>query len=111
MPPNGLAGARTLQGCHAMLCCRAPEEGKAVMGQGYAVYDAARNRLEVVRPGESTTRYIPCLNFRPGAERVFGVQVSGDEIWLLAGPSGNPRPNRKYIYRFSSLTGGASKAL
>ena len=32
---------------------------------GYAVYDALANRLEVIRPGESIKRQIPCLNIRP----------------------------------------------
>jgi hypothetical protein len=78
---------------------------------GYAIYEPARNRLEVVRPGENMTRYIPCTNLNPSAMKVHGVQVHGDEIWVLIGPHGNPRPNRKIIYKFSSLSGGASSGL
>ena len=79
--------------------------------QGYAQYDADKNRLEVIRHGENMTRYIPCMNLRPNAEKVHGVQISGDEIWVFTGPLTNPRPNKKYIYRFSSLSGGSSKML
>ena len=78
---------------------------------GYAQYDAQQNRLEVIRPGENMTRYSPCINLRPNAEKVHGVQIDGDEIWVFVGPSTNPRPNKKYIYRFSSLSGGSSKML
>lgn len=78
---------------------------------GYALYDEYSNSLEVIRPGENITRHIPCTNLNPSSERVHGVQIHGDEIWVLTGPSTNPRPNRKYIYRFSSLAGGASSSL
>ena len=78
---------------------------------GYAIYDARNNRLEVVRPHDNVTRYIPCVGLRPEAERVHGVQVEGDEIWVLVGPLTNPRPIRKYIYRFSTMTGGGSMLL
>ena len=81
------------------------------MVDGYAVYDESSNRLEVVRPNETTTRYIRCNNLRPEQERVFGVQVMGDEIWVLTGPRNNQRPNKKLIYSFSSLSGGASRGL
>ena len=79
--------------------------------EGYARYDESDNALEVTRPGENLTRRIPCTNLNPDFERVHGVQVHGDEIWVLTGPATNPRPNRKYIYRFSSLSGGASTSL
>lgn len=78
---------------------------------GYAMYDPAGNRLEVIRPGESSKRYIPCTNIRPPHDKVHGVQVDGDDIWVLVGPSSNPRPNRKFLYRFSSLSGGSSRSL
>lgn len=78
---------------------------------GYAMYDAASNRLEVIRPGENTKRYIRCTNIRPPHDKVRGVQVDGDDIWVLVGPSSNPRPNRKFLYRFSSLSGGSSRSL
>jgi len=48
------------------------------MSQGYAIYDGNRYRLEIVRPNENMTRYIPCNNLRPEQERVFGVQIMGD---------------------------------
>lgn len=76
---------------------------------GYAIYDPTGNRLEVIRPGENSKRYIPCTNLRPQADRVHGVQVDGDEIWVLVGPLTNPRPSRKILYRFSSLSGGSSR--
>ena len=78
---------------------------------GYALYDLAGNRLEVIRPGENSKRYIPCTNLRPQSDKVHGVQVDGDEIWVLVGPLTNPRPNRKILYRFSSLSGGSSRSL
>jgi hypothetical protein len=39
------------------------------------------------------------------------VQVEGDRIWVLVGPHSNPRPNRKILYLFSSLSGGGSRSL
>ena len=81
------------------------------MSQGYAIYDGNRNRLEIVRPNESMTRYIPCTNLRPEQERVFGVQIMGDEIWVLTAPHNNQRPNKKFIYSFSSLSGGSSRVI
>jgi hypothetical protein len=78
---------------------------------GFALYDAANNRLEVIRPGETTTRYIACQNLRPEMHKVHGVQVSGDEIWVFAGSPTNSRPHMKFIYRFSSLSGGGSVML
>ncbi len=81
------------------------------MKSGLAIYNESANRLEVVRPGESSTRHIPCTNLRPAEVRVFGVQVEGDEIWVLVGPKHNQRPNRKILYRFSSLSGGSSAGL
>lgn len=74
--------------------------------KGHAVYDQAQNRLEIVRSGENTTRYIKCVNLDPKSVRVFGVQIDGDDIWVLVGPHQNQRANRKIGYRFSSLSGG-----
>jgi len=82
-----------------------------MMSAGYARYVEGENALEVVRPGENMTRKIRCTNLNPSANRVFGVEVHGDEIWVLVGPLTNARPNRKYVYRFSSLTGGANSSL
>ena len=78
---------------------------------GYAIYDPDQNRLEVVRPGENSTRYIRCTNLNPKSDHVFGVQIEGDEIWVLVGPTQNHRPNRKSGYRFSSLSGGHSRMI
>ena len=78
---------------------------------GYALYDPAGNHLEVIRPGENSKRHIPCTNLRPQSDKVHGVQVDGDEIWVLVGPMTNPRPNRKFLYRFSSLSGGSNRSL
>jgi hypothetical protein len=78
---------------------------------GIAMYDVQQNRLEIIRDGENMKRYITCTNLRPNYDRVHGVQVNGDEIWVLVGPPTNPRPNRKFIYRFSSLSGGSSTSL
>ena len=78
---------------------------------GYAVYDALANRLEVIRPGESIKRQIPCLNIRPASDTVQGVQIDGDEIWVLVGPKGNTRPDRKVRYQFSPLKEGGSRLL
>ena len=78
---------------------------------GHAIYDQTRNRLEVVRAGENFTRYINCVNLEPKSVRVFGVQIDGDEIWVLVGPNQNQRANRRIGYRFSSLSGGHGSAL
>lgn len=82
-----------------------------MLSDGYAQYDPTRNRLEVVRPGENCTRYINCINLNPRSDKVFGVQIDGDEIWVLIGPLQNQRPNRKIGYRFSSLTGGYGRMM
>ena len=81
------------------------------MKNGIAQYDSVNNRLEVIRPNETFTRYINCNNLRPEQERVFGVQVNGDEIWVLTSPKNNQRPNKKFIYTFSGLCGGRSTGL
>ena len=78
---------------------------------GIARYDERSNSLFVIRDGESRERKIKCTNLNPKAVKVFGVQVEGNEIWVLTGPKTNSRPNRKYIYKFSSLSGGSSKGL
>jgi hypothetical protein len=78
---------------------------------GYAIYDPDQNRLKVVRPSENSTRYIRCTNLNPKSDHVFGVQIEGDEIWVLVGPKQNQRPNRKIGYRFSSLSGGYSRMI
>ncbi len=79
--------------------------------QALALYDPINNRLEVTRKGEAMKRYIPCTNIRPPHDKVHGIQVDGDDIWVLVGPSSNPRPNRKFLFRFSSLSGGSSSSL
>lgn len=81
------------------------------MKDGYALYDADANELEVIRPGESVTRRFTCLNLNPGVDKVHGIQVEGDNIWILVGPRNNPRPNRKFLYKFSTLSGGSSRLI
>ncbi len=78
---------------------------------GIARYDERTNSLIVIRPNENSERKIKCTNLNPNAVKVFGVQVEGNEIWVLTGPKTNSRPNRKYIYKFSSLSGGSSRGL
>lgn len=82
-----------------------------MVSTGCATYDQANNRLEVVRPGENCTRYINCINLNPKSDRVFGIQIDRDEIWVLVGPHQNQRPSRKIGYRFSSLTGGYGRTI
>jgi hypothetical protein len=79
--------------------------------QGTARYIESANELEVVRPGEVHSRRIRCVNLDPNEVNVFGVRVEGDEIRVLAGPTNNQRPDRTYLYRFSSLTGGSRHSL
>lgn len=81
------------------------------MQRSYAIYNSSLNQLDVIRPGESITRRIPCVNLDPSQMRVHGVEISGDEIRVLVGPHNNPRPNRYYIYYFSRLSGGASRSI
>ena len=79
--------------------------------EGYAIYIEELNELEVIRPGESQKRRIKCTNLRPKELHVFGVQVVGDEIWILTGSKSNNRPTTKYLYKFSSLSGGSSRSI
>lgn len=78
---------------------------------GIARYDERNNRLIVIRKGENSERHIPCTNFNPNGDKYFGVETNGDEIYLLVGPINGSRPNRKIIYKFSSLGGGGSKSI
>jgi hypothetical protein len=79
--------------------------------QGYATYNAANNTLEVIRPGENTTRIIRCAQIYPNHERVHGVMVDGDDILVLVGPRTNPRPTHARVYSFMSLSGGRREPL
>lgn len=78
---------------------------------GYATYNAANNTLEVVRPGENTTRIIRCAQIYPDHERVHGVAIDGDDIVVYVGPLTNPRPTHTRIYSFMSLNGGRRGSL
>ena len=78
---------------------------------GTAIYNQRTNELEVIREGESCTRKIKCLNLNPKSEKVHGVEVDGDDIYVLAGPNSNPRPNKKFKYSFRSLSGGSSRMI
>ena len=78
---------------------------------GIARYDECSNSLFVIRPGENSERKIRGTNVNPKSVKIFGVQVEGDEIWVLTGPKTNSRHNRKDIYKFSSLSGGSSRSL
>lgn len=86
-------------------------QGYAMASAGIATYDKRTNSLIVIRPGENTERRIKCTNINPRSMKVYGVQIAGDEIWVLTSPKTGQRPNRKYIYKFSSLSGGASRGL
>ena len=59
---------------------------------GLAIYDPHNNRLEITRKGESMKRYIPCTNIRPPHDKVHGIQVDGDDIWVWSDPA--PTPDR-----------------
>lgn len=75
---------------------------------GTAVYNPNTNELEVFRASDSSNRTIRCTNLNPNRDYVKGVQVEGDEIWVLTSANKNGRPSRKFIYSFISLSGGAS---
>jgi FtsP/CotA-like multicopper oxidase with cupredoxin domain len=75
---------------------------------GYARYIESSNELEVIRPGENSTRRIRCTNLNPNRDHVHGVEIYGDEIWVLTNTNKNNRPNRKFVYKFSNLSGGGS---
>lgn len=75
---------------------------------GYATYIESSNEPEVIRPGENSTRKIRCTNLDPSRDHVKGIEIHGDEIWILTNTNKNNRPNRKFIYKFSSLSGGSS---
>ena len=76
--------------------------------EGLAIYNESTNELEVTRPGQIQRFKIKCTNLDPKQLKVYGVEIHGDEIWVLTSPKTNSRPTRKYIYKFSSLNGGAS---
>jgi len=78
---------------------------------GLAIYLEKTNELEIIRPGETAKRKIKCVNLNPNSDKVHGIQIQGDVIWVLAGPKNNPGPNKKYKYQFSSLSGGSSHSL
>ena len=71
-----------------------------------AEYNETTNELEVVREGENIKRYIRCTNFNPSDRKNYGIEIHGDEIWLLSSPKNNSKPNRKHIYFFKSLSSG-----
>jgi hypothetical protein len=78
---------------------------------GIAMYDAETNSLVVTRPGESMQRRIRCTNLLPSASKVYGVEINGDAIDVLVGPNSSQRPNRRFRYYFSSLSGGSSYSI
>ena len=80
------------------------------MKQSIANYLPSSNELEVIRAGETTKRKIKCTNFNPNVNQFFGIEIHGDEIWVLSATKTNSRPNRKHIYKFSSLSGGSSSS-
>ncbi len=71
---------------------------------GIAVYNASTNELKVFRASDSSNRRIKCSNLNPNRDYVKGIQIEGDEIWVLTNTNKNNRPNRKFIYKFSSLS-------
>ncbi|GEC97806.1 hypothetical protein ZRA01_38790 [Zoogloea ramigera] len=79
--------------------------------QGYAMYNATNNTLEVIRPGENATRVIRCAQIHPEHEQVHGVTIDGDAIRVYVGPYNNPRPTHTRIYSFMSLSGGRRGSL
>ncbi len=79
--------------------------------QGYAMYNATNNTLEVIRPGENSTRVIRCAQIYPDREQVHGVAIDGDSILVYVGPYNNPRPTHTRIYSFMSLSGGRRGSL
>jgi len=76
------------------------------MKQGIARYDEARNELEVIRPNETTTRRIRCNGIDPRSKKVFGVEIHGDQIWVLLSSKSGSHPDEKRVYSFRSLSGG-----
>ncbi|MBT9498267.1 MAG: hypothetical protein IV103_13665 [Zoogloea sp.] len=79
--------------------------------QGYAMYNASNNTLEVIRPGECCTRIIRCTNLHPASDKVHGVAISGDEILVYVSAHSNSRPGHVLIYSFRSLSGGGRRGL
>jgi len=79
--------------------------------QGYAMYNAANNTLEVIPPGARTRRVIRCAQIRPEHEQVHGVVIDGDAIRVYVGPYDHPRPTHACTYSFTSLGEGVRTAL
>lgn len=81
------------------------------MSSPYAFYDEDTNTLQVIRARENITRTIRCNNLRPAMDKVHGVTIDGDEIYVFVGPHNNPRPTHKLVYSFLSLAGGRRESL
>ena len=76
---------------------------------GVARYSETANELVIVRKGESVTRRIRCMNLDPRRDRVWGVEIHGDEIFVLVSPKSNSGPNKALVYSFKKLSGGGGR--
>jgi len=58
---------------------------------GYERYIESANELEVIRPGENSTRKIRCTNLKPNCDHVQGIEIHGDEdtVFLKGEPRGD----------------------
>jgi hypothetical protein len=72
-----------------------------------AFWDEDRQEIQLRRPTGQVFRFSGRLAVAGGHE-VFGVQVVGTEIWVLAGASGSRRPTWKARYTQTGTYRGTS---
>ena len=72
-----------------------------------AFWDEDREELEVRRPTGQVFRF-SARQAVAGNHEVFGVQVNGNEIWVLTGASGAQRPTWKARYTQTGTYRGTS---
>jgi hypothetical protein len=72
-----------------------------------AFWDEDRQEIHVTRPSGQVFRF-SSRQALAGGHGVFGVQVVGDEIWVLTGTSGARRPTWKARYTQTGTYRGTS---
>ena len=72
-----------------------------------AFWDEDREELEVRRPTGQVFRF-SARQALAGGHEVFGVQTSGNEIWVLTGASGARRPTWKVRFTQTGTYRGTS---
>jgi hypothetical protein len=85
----------------------AEKEAVAMERMMTAYWDEDREELEVRRPTGQIFRF-SARQAVAGGHEVFGVQVNGDDIFVLTGASGSRRPTWKARYTQTGTYRGTS---